>query len=296
MKTLTPGLAAALASGVTTLCRCWKVIRRDGLVFGFTNHDRPVTFNGITFEPESGFMAAETETRLGLAVDTQEAEGVLSSDTITETDIALGLWDLATVTLYLVDWSAPENRAIERAGVLGEISRGEHGFSVEVRGLAHALNQETGRTYQRQCDAVVGDGWCKLNLTNSVYKGTGAVTAQAAGQMLTCSGLSAYAAGWFSRGVLTWTSGANVGAKCSVDRHVVDGGGVRLALTQAAALLVEDGDSFTITVGCENTWAMCQSRFANGHNFRGFPHIPGNDFALSAVKQGAENDGGSLFK
>jgi hypothetical protein len=40
MKSLSPGLAAHLAGGVTTLCRCWRVERKGGAVLGFTDYDR----------------------------------------------------------------------------------------------------------------------------------------------------------------------------------------------------------------------------------------------------------------
>ena len=32
-------LQTKLDSGVTTLCRCWNLTRRDGVVLGFTDHD-----------------------------------------------------------------------------------------------------------------------------------------------------------------------------------------------------------------------------------------------------------------
>jgi len=295
MKTVPAGLAAMLASGVTTLCRCWRVERQNGAVFGFTNHDQPLTFGGLSYEPESGFTAAESETRLGLAVDTQEATGVLSSAAITEDDIALGLWDAAKVTVYLVDWTDVANRAIERSGILGELGRGPLGFVTEVRGLAHHLNQETGRTYQRQCDAIVGDGRCGVNLNAPAFKGTGAVIESAGSRFIAASGLGGFAAGWFSRGVLAWASGANAGVRAEVDRHMLAGGVAKLTLWQSAGAPVAVGDTFTITAGCENTWTMCRAKFANGLNFRGFPHIPGNDFVLSVSKKDAQNDGGSFF-
>ena len=40
-------------------------------------------------------------------------------------------------------------------------------------------------------------------------------------------------------------------------------------------------DAFTVTAGCDKRFATCRDRFANGGNFRGFPHIPGNDFVIS---------------
>jgi len=39
MKTLPPALATHVAGGRTTLCRRWRVDRRDGVVMGFTYFD-----------------------------------------------------------------------------------------------------------------------------------------------------------------------------------------------------------------------------------------------------------------
>ena len=98
MKTLPTAVQSALDSGATTFCRCWRVELTDGTVFGFTDHDRTLTFDGVDYEPETGFIGSEIGQQLGLAVDTQEVEGALSSDRITAGDLALGLWDDATVT------------------------------------------------------------------------------------------------------------------------------------------------------------------------------------------------------
>ena len=42
MKTLSAALQAHLDSGTTTLAWCWRIERADGVVFGFTDHDRPL--------------------------------------------------------------------------------------------------------------------------------------------------------------------------------------------------------------------------------------------------------------
>jgi len=39
--------------------------------------------------------------------------------------------------------------------------------------------------------------------------------------------------------------------------------------------------AFTVTFGCDKRFSTCRDRFANGVNFRGFPHIPGNDFVIA---------------
>jgi hypothetical protein len=39
MRTIPPALQSKLDSGVTTLCRCWVLTRRDAVVQGFTGAD-----------------------------------------------------------------------------------------------------------------------------------------------------------------------------------------------------------------------------------------------------------------
>ncbi|MEQ9528912.1 MAG: DUF2163 domain-containing protein, partial [Parvibaculaceae bacterium] len=46
MKAVSPEFAAHVAGGVTTLAWCWKLVRRDGAVLGFTEHDRDLAFGG----------------------------------------------------------------------------------------------------------------------------------------------------------------------------------------------------------------------------------------------------------
>jgi uncharacterized phage protein (TIGR02218 family) len=71
---------------------------------------------------------------------------------------------------------------------------------------------------------------------------------------------------------------------------------VTLTLWQRAPSAVEAGDGFTVTAGCDKTLATCKAKFDNVANFRGFPHMPGNDRAFAyVVGESGENDGGSFF-
>ncbi len=47
--------------------------------------------------------------------------------------------------------------------------------------------------------------------------------------------------------------------------------------------------------GCDRQLSTCRDRFGNVANFRGFPHIPGNDFVLKYPRSGDALDGGALF-
>jgi len=291
MKTVPAALQAHLDTGATTLCTCWRVARQDGQVFGFTDHDRPLIFGGVTYQPDSGFTASEAASSLGLAVDSMEVQGALSSAAITEADIALGRWDSATVEIRRVNWSDTSQSVLVRKGTLGEIGRGDIAFTAEIRGLSHELGQERGRTYSRVCDAVVGDARCKVNLAGALYRGTGTVIAQADGNTIRATGIAAFAAGWFARGVLTWTGGANAGTSGEVAAHGGDG----LRLWERTSQPIAVGDTFVVTAGCNKTFGECHAKFGNALNFRGFPHMPGNDFAMSTAKRSGPNDGGSFF-
>ena len=176
MKSLSAALQAHLDSGTTTLAWCWRIERADGVVFGFTDHDRPLAFGGVTYEPESGFAASEIRSGADLAVDAQDAEGVLTSDTITETDILDGRWDNAAVEVWRVNWSAVGQRVLMRRGAIGQVRRGRLAFVAEVRSLAHVLNQTVGRTFQHACDAELGDARCGVDLDDPAFRADGSVT------------------------------------------------------------------------------------------------------------------------
>jgi len=85
--------------------------------------------------------------------------------------------------------------------------------------------------------------------------------------------------GWFAGGVLTWESGANAGRSCEVRDWVEASSRITLFLPQPFA--IEVGDKFRAYPGCDKRLSTCTGRFANVLNFRGEPHLPGQDAMLS---------------
>ncbi|MFL4991443.1 MAG: DUF2163 domain-containing protein, partial [Microvirga sp.] len=79
MRTIPENLAAHLAEGATTLCHCWRLIRRDDTAFGFTDHDRDLTFATTVFAARSGLEAAEATAELGFVVGGGDVSGALMS-------------------------------------------------------------------------------------------------------------------------------------------------------------------------------------------------------------------------
>lgn len=62
MKILPDGMQVHLDSGATTLCWCWMLTRRDGVVQGFTDQDAPLIFVllGVLSTHTSGFLRIQT--------------------------------------------------------------------------------------------------------------------------------------------------------------------------------------------------------------------------------------------
>jgi uncharacterized phage protein (TIGR02218 family) len=48
-------------------------------------------------------------------------------------------------------------------------------------------------------------------------------------------------------------------------------------------------------LGCDRQLSTCRERFDNVVNFRGFPHIPSNDFVLKYPRDDQALEGGALF-
>lgn len=296
MKNISDALQEHLDSGATTMCYCWRITRNDGEVQGFTEHDKDLTFDGTTFEASSGFTATQVEQTLGLAVDNLDVDGALSSDTINEDDLAAGMYDGAGVELFWVNWADVSERVLVSKGSIGEVKRMQTAFTAELRSQSDKMGQRTGRTYQRYCDADLGDSRCKINLESSTYKGTGTVTAVIDARNIVVSGLGSYAADWFTLGKITFTSGVNDDITYEVKTHSVSGSNVNIELWHRPAFNMEVTDTFVIRAGCKKDKATCVSKFNNVINFQGFPFIPGNDVLMTYPIQGAPNqDGKSIF-
>ncbi|HVW55370.1 MAG TPA: DUF2163 domain-containing protein [Rhizobiaceae bacterium] len=294
MSLYPPGLASNLAGTATTVCQCWKLTRKDGTVLGFTDHDLPLVVDGVSFEPQTGFTASEARSSLGLAVDTVDIEGALSSTAIDEADIEAGRYDGAIVETMLVNWQEPADFAMIRKAVVGKITRNDGALTAELESLTQSLDQPNGRYARRGCDAELGDTHCRFDLTRAGFSGDGTVISRETEDTLLVSGLDTFEAGWFANGLLTWTSGASSGTAERIVEHQVKPDGVALKFWQDGPVQPEPGDTFHIVAGCDKSFETCKAKFANPLNFRGFPHLPGNDAAYGYVTDGEEFDGGPL--
>lgn len=278
------------------MCWCWRITRRDGRILGFTDHDRDLAFDATSFEAAAGFTASEIKDSVGLSVDNLSIESALSSAHLSDHDLAAGLYDDAKIEIWRVNWTAPEQRVVMRTGSIGEVRRSGQSFAAEIRGLAHYLQQPQGRLYQFTCDATLGDVRCGVDLSLATYRAVGTVAAAESLREFTVTLPVAYAGDWFARGLCRFTSGVNKGTAIEVKRQSASGSAVTIELWQPLADLPMPGDGIILTAGCDKHFTTCRDRFQNSANFRGFPHMPGNDFVTAVARPGdAANDGRIIF-
>jgi hypothetical protein len=166
VKTITAAMQTHLDSGVTTLCTCWKLVRSDGVVQGFTNNAANITFEGVLYEAATGFTPTSISSTEDLAVDNLEVMGLLDSSAISEANLLAGIYDEAEVYIFMVNYNDLTMGDIKlKRGTLGEVRSGRVVFEAELRSHSDKLQQVIGEVYSVTCRADLGDSRCKLVIT-----------------------------------------------------------------------------------------------------------------------------------
>ena len=290
MRNIPDSLSARLGDA-TTLCHCWRLLLRDGSRIGFTDHDLDITFDGVTYAAASGLDSSDVETAIGFSSAGGEVAGALFAASLTEEALASGRYDGATIETWLLDWGQVDARVLLDVACIGEVTRSDTAFTAELRSLAQVFDEPRGRLFQAGCAADLGDLRCGVKLEGAPLRVACTVLAVESATALRLS-LTGQSSGWFSNGSLY---AADVRLGTIRDHTELDGSARVILWGPVASLLV--GASVYLTAGCDKSFDACRTKFANQANFRGFPHMPGNDLMLGYINAGAVGmDGGSLFR
>jgi len=253
---------------LTSIALCWRLERGDGAGIALTSHDRPLTIGGVRFEPAPGIMPAAVTRGLGLEPHSGEVAGALSSDSLREVDLALGRWDGAQVRLSVVDWTDAGARPVQLlGGEIGSVNIDGESFSADLRGAAARLEEPVCPATSAECRAQFGDKQCRIDLAGRT---TVAHVVASSGGALT---LDISVDHRFVLGRLRFMSGAN-GGLTSV---ILAAEGAAVQVRDLPRAPVESGCRVELREGCDKRFETCVGRFANAANFRGEPHLPGND-------------------
>ena len=256
-----------MSGELSSLAFCWRLERRDGAGLALTSHDRPLVVDGIWFAPAPGMTPAAIGSELGLEPRSSEVAGSLSAKAISEADIFAGRWDGAALTLSAVDWAQPGAAKVLLGGELGEVSTRDGAFEAELKGVAARLERPVCPLTSPNCRAELGDPQCRVDMGGRRIRAT--VTAVAAHIVTVDHAIDDR----FRFGELRFLSGAANGER----RTILGVEGQQLHLRSAPAGEVTVGTPIELVEGCDKLLATCSARFANAANFRGEPHLPGND-------------------
>lgn len=296
MLDISSSLQSKLDQSFTTLCHCWRVQRNDSVILGFTDHDSDILFNGVRFLASGGLEASQVETAIGLSAASGEVIGAFSHNLITEVDLRNGLYDGASVEIWLVDWNAVEDRVLLDVSIIGEVRHTDSTFNAELRSQASLFDQQRGRTYQKVCAAELGDSRCKVDLLSATYRRPGIVEGYTGGVIIATL-QNPVEEGFFAGGALLFSGGENQGARFAIKSHLNFDTRAHICLWATPAGGVTPGTPIILVAGCDKRSTTCHQRFSNIANFRGFPLMPGNDHLLAYPgSRDKAMDGGSFFK
>lgn len=254
----------ALTSGAL----CWRLERRDGAGVALTSHDGALEIGGVRYDPAPGMTPAAIRSEMGLEARAGEVAGSLTSAAISEPDILAGRWDGAALRLFAVDWSAAGGQQIELlGGELGQVASKDGEYSADLLGAAAKLERRVCPLTSPECRAELGDARCRVDMAGRSAR---AVVLASAGNVVR---LDQAIDGKFRFGRVRFLRGAANGEA----RVILAVDGDEIILRSAASVDVAVGTPVELVEGCDKMLATCSARFGNAVNFRGEPHLPGND-------------------
>lgn len=277
MKLISEAMKDALQAEMTSLATCWKIVRRDGVIMGFTDHDCDLEVADSYYAAKTGFTPTAISTSASLSIDNMDIEGMLDTEAISCEDIMAGLYDFAEIEIFLVNYLHPEQGILPlKRGWFGEVTLKEGRFIAEIQGLTQKFSQNIGELYSSACRAELGDHRCKINLIS--YTKTGTVQNSDAQNIFTDL-LRQEQPGYFAGGKVTFTSGLNNGKSMEI-KEFSSG---RFVCVLPLPFSIVPGDNYIAVTGCDKRFETCITRFANAVNFRGEPHVPGMNRMLETA-------------
>lgn len=170
MITVSPQLVAHLTGGQTTIATILRVQRQDGQVFGFTDHDRDIFFEGLKYYSSKAYSQSAIEWTGDLSPSNLEINALIDGTVITKQDVEAGLWSFAQVNILLLNYADLTMGALPlNSGVMGQVEIKRNQIRAELRGLSQMMAQNIGEVYSPGCRAQLGDTRCKIDLTSLTF-------------------------------------------------------------------------------------------------------------------------------
>ena len=278
MKIIDSGEQTLLSSGALTLAHGLRIERRDGLIIGFTSHDRDATVGGQLYEASPGVNVSSLINSEGFNVDNLELATLDDGTVFDSAEVFNGLWTNALFKIIRYNWATGNLIETLMAGTVGEASIRRSVVVVELRGLQQYLQQPIGSVSTKTCRARLGDSRCGVALGPFTFSGT--VTSVTNNYTFTDTGRTE-AADYFGEGLVEWISGDNAGMRTKIRTHTTGG-----VFTQALPTFrpIQVGDTFEVIAGCRKRLEDCRDKFTNILRMVAEPHRPPIDQLTKAPR------------
>jgi len=247
----------------------WSIKRRDGVALGFTSHDQNLGFGGMIYRAAPGMIPSAIRRTASLERDAVEVEGVLSHDSISQTDLEAGRFAEARVAIGLVDWETLDHTTLFH-GSLGSVSQEDGTFAAELQSAKASLEVDLVPRTSPTCRAIFCDEQCGLNAVRFTHL---CAVASVDLEQNSVAFLNAPGAANMRDGQVKWIDGPLAGVTMQVIDATADG----VVLDRSLSDQMIAGQFAYLREGCDHTITTCNARFGNAVNFRGEPHLPGND-------------------
>ncbi len=264
MKTASAGMTTHIAGENTTLVRCIKIKRTDGVIFAGTEHDQAIPFDlsdgdgEITYSAALGYLISAIQGSASFAADNFEMTGPLDPAGVTEADIDAKLYSHASIELFYVNHETLADLDIKiRKGFIGEIEVKGDIFVAEGQGLMGVLAQEGIELFTPDCRADLGDTRSKVRLDPPVWAATTAYTVRPSGD----AGLGSVVkpSAFNDRHFKCTTAGTSDGSEPTWDTTLgnttADGSvvwtAIRALTVEATVNVVTNNQEFTLTLSTD---------------------------------------------
>ena len=280
---ISPALKAHLGQTSTTLATCINIqlVDGSGVTYLFTDHDKPITVNGDTYSPTSGYIPSASNTKIDLSVDNLNVVGIIDDSSLKYEDLLAGRFDFADAKIFQVNYEDTSMGIMPLInGKIGKVTLEDNTFVAELRGLTQFFQTSVGEPYTVLCPADLGDSRCKVDM--GPFTQTFTVSGVGVGfeNRIFATDLTD-ADAHFDLGLVIFSAGsANEYFKMDVKTYLNNSNQGLIELYEPMPNDIQIGDTGSIQTGCDKEWETCKNRYMNELNYRGFPHLYGLSEAL----------------
>ena len=256
---------------------CFTFSLATGTTLAWTNVDRPVLYNGVTFSTTGPLVQGlKYKASVGLEVDKQQI-----TIAARPTDLIAGAPILNAIREGAFDGARVQRDRVFLTGPGGAVVGGVtlfHGRVSTVDSVGRSQAQITVASdlvvldydmphnlFSPTCVHTLYDSGC--GVIRGAYSVNGSAGVGSGAALINTH----VAAPGHAQGSIVFTSGANANLRATIKSVSA---GVSLSLIYPLPNVPATGDAFTVAFGCDRTRDTCQSRFNNLNNFRGYPFVP----------------------